>query len=184
MRKPTTELRVIALTLFFAAWVLSSLGQQLSGTLTGTVTDQSNAVLPGAKITLTNDQSGSALTTETNTQGYFSIAGIMAGNYTITVEADGFRVLKRSGITFNAGDKRNISDLVMQLGSTAETVEVTSSVELLTPVDSGEKSIVINQQQLQNVAIVGRSAAEFLKVLPGMAATGSGLSNAPGLAVK
>ncbi|MCW5966419.1 MAG: carboxypeptidase regulatory-like domain-containing protein, partial [Bryobacterales bacterium] len=79
-----------------------------------------------------------------------------------------------------AGDKRNLSDLVMQLGSTAETVEVTSSVELLTPVDSGEKSIVINQKQLQNVAIVGRSAAEFLKVLPGMAATGSGLSNAPG----
>ncbi|MCW5962485.1 MAG: carboxypeptidase regulatory-like domain-containing protein, partial [Bryobacterales bacterium] len=84
MRKPSTGLRVTALTLFFAAWVLSSLGQQLSGTLTGTVTDQSNAVLPGAKITLTNDQSGSALTTETTTQGSLSIAGIMAGNYTIT----------------------------------------------------------------------------------------------------
>jgi hypothetical protein len=180
MNMPTTGLRAIALTLFLAAWVVTALGQQLSGTLTGTVTDQSNAVLPGAKVTLTNDQSGSALVTETNAQGYFSIAGILTGNYTITVEAEGFRVLKRPGIAFSAGDKRNLSDLVMQLGSTAETVEVSGAVELLTPVDSGEKSIVINEQQLQNVAIIGRSAAEFLKVLPGMAATGSGLSNSPG----
>lgn len=180
MRKPIAGLRTLALILILAAWAVCGFGQQISGTLTGIVSDQSSAVLPGAKVTLTNDQSGSSLVTETNAQGYFSIAGVMAGNYTLTVEAEGFRALKRTGIVFSAGDKRNISDLVMQLGSTAETVEVSGSVELLTPVDSGEKTIVINEQQLQNVAIIGRSAAEFLKVLPGMAATGSGLNNSPG----
>jgi hypothetical protein len=180
MRKLITGLRACALTLLVVALAANLIGQQLSGTLTGIVTDQSGAVVPGAKVVLTNDQSGVSLTSETNAQGYFSISGVLAGSYSLTVEAQGFKSLKRPGIEFSSGDKRNLSDLVMQLGSTTETVEVTSNVELLTPVDSGEKAIVINQQQLQNVAIVGRSAAEFLKVLPGMAATGSGLNNAPG----
>jgi hypothetical protein len=180
MRKLITGLRAFALTLLVVALAASLVGQQLSGTLTGTVTDQSGAVVPGAKVVLTNDQSGVSLTSETNAQGYFAISGVLAGSYSLTVETQGFKSLKRPGIEFSSGDKRNLSDLVMQLGNTTETVEVTSNVELLTPVDSGEKAIVINQQQLQNVAIVGRSAAEFLKVLPGMAATGSGLSNSPG----
>ena len=175
-----TGLRTFVLTLLVVTLVADVIGQQLSGTLTGTVTDQTGAVVPGAKIVLSNEQSGVALSSETNAQGYFSVSGILAGSYSLTVETQGFKTLKRTGIEFSAGDKRNLNDLVMQIGATTETVEVSSDVELLTPVDSGEKAVVINQKQLQNVAIVGRSAAEFLKVLPGMAATGSGLSNAPG----
>ena len=73
---------------------------------------------------------------------------------------------------FDAGDKRNLSNIALKVGASTDTVTVSGSAEELTPVDSGEKSIVIGQQQLQNIAIVGQNAAEFIKLLPGFALTG------------
>ena len=159
---------------------ITLLAQQLTGTLTGTVTDSSGAVVPGAAVALTNEASGSVLRSETNQNGLFAIAGIFSGSYRLRISAEGFSQLERTGIVFRPGDKRNISDLVLQLGSTSETITVTAVADTLTPVDSGEQSTTITEEQLQDLAVVGRSAAEFIKIIPGMAPTGSGLTNAPG----
>jgi hypothetical protein len=170
---------LLLLILLAALAVTPTLAQQITGSLTGIVQDSSGAVVPGARVALINDASGVASRTETNEQGYFTIAGVFAGVYTLRVESDGFSALERPNVIFQPGDKRNLSDLVMQVGATTETVTVTGVMDVLTPVDSGEQSTTITAEQLKNLSVVGRSAAEFIKIIPGMAPTGAGLSNKP-----
>lgn len=147
--------------------------QSTNGTLTGTVADASGAVIPGADVLLKNVSSGDERKTVTNNDGFFSINAVPPGDYTVSLAAKGFERLQRTGVHFDAGDRRNLSDLVMQVGTSTETVTVTGEAESITPVDSGEKSMVINSQLIQNVQIQGQNAAEFIKILPGFAQTGS-----------
>jgi hypothetical protein len=142
--------------------------QSIFGTLTGVVSDQAQAVIPGAKVTLTDSGSGGVRSTVTNSEGYFTFAAVPVGRYSVLVEASGFKQFRLENITLGASEKRNI-DIVMEVGTTAERVEVSASVDLLTPVDSGEKSATLTERQLQDFSVVGRSAAEFIKILPGFA---------------
>jgi hypothetical protein len=155
----------------------TALGQTSTATLTGTVTDASGSLVPGANITLTNEASGDVRKSQTNNAGFYTIAAVPVGTYSVTIEATGFQKQVNKGIVLQSGDKVNL-DSALQVGSTSETVEVTATAESLT-VDSGEKTAVLTQQALQSIATVGSSAAEFLKIMPGMAQTANGVSNAP-----
>jgi hypothetical protein len=167
---------VLALVLGVAA---AASAQSLTSTLTGIVEDANGAVVPDAKIILTNEQSGDQRTTVTNSEGYFTIAAIPTGTYTVTIEMAGFAKWERKGITFNPGDKRTLTDIrLAAAGATAE-VTIAATSETIAPIDSGEKSAVISDKQIQNLSIVGRSAAELIKILPGMTPI-TGLNNQPG----
>jgi len=146
--------------------------QNASGTLTGTVADPSGAVVPGATVIMKNDQSGDERRTVTNNDGFFSINAVQPGDYSVTIKAQGFEPYQRTGVHFDVGDKRNLANIALKVGAATDTVTVSSTVEVLTPIDSGEKSTVIGQKQLQDIAIVGQNAAEFIKILPGFAMTG------------
>jgi len=162
------------LMLTFLCWLLglNLKAQNVTGSLTGTVADSSGAVIPNANVELKNDSSGDVRRTVSNTDGYFTIAAIPPGAYTVSVDAPGFVKWQRTGVLFNAGDKRNLSDIALAIATSKETVTVEASAEQITTVDSGEKSEVIGSRQIQNVAVVGRNAAEFIKILPGFAMTG------------
>jgi hypothetical protein len=140
--------------------------QGIYATLTGLIKDQSDAVVPQAKVTLKDAQSGSQRDTVTNSEGYFTFASIAVGTYNMTIEAKGFSTYKVDGITLNGGDKRNI-DTQLTVGSTAQAVEITGAIDSVTPVDSGEKSNIITTKELQNFVSVGSNAAEFIKIMPG-----------------
>ncbi|HKW96301.1 MAG TPA: carboxypeptidase-like regulatory domain-containing protein [Bryobacteraceae bacterium] len=157
-------------------WTSNLAGQTVTASLTGTVADSSGAVVPNATITLKNDNSGDIRRTVSNNEGYFTVAAIPPGSYSVTVDAAGFVKWERTGLVFNSGDKRNLSDIMMAVASANETVTVEASAEQITTVDSGEKSEVIGTKQLQNVAVVGRNAAEFIKIMPGFAMT-AGVQN-------
>ena len=174
-RESTYALRALALTLVISA---VALGQTTTATLTGTVLDASGSVIPGANITLTNDQSGDVRRTTTNGEGYYSISPIPPGNYTLTVEARGFEKGISRGIVLNSADNRAITT-TLKLGSTSDVVEVTAAAELVRET-TGERADVLNTEALQSIAQVGRSAAEYLKIMPGMAQTGNGVTNSPG----
>ena len=151
-------------------------GQSIFGTITGTVADASGAVIPKANVTMTNEGSGDVRKTVTNSDGYFTISSVPAGTYKVLIDAPGFQRWETTGIAFNGSDKRNL-DVTMQVGTAAQAVEVISAQDLVTPVDSGEKSTVLNTAQLQNFTVVGRSAAEFIKILPGFSIAGTGTEN-------
>jgi hypothetical protein len=154
-------------------------GQAITATLTGTVRDASSSVVANASVTLKNEASGDIRKTTSNGEGYYSIPSILPGSYTVTVEAAGFQVFEQKGVVFNSADRRNV-DALLQVGATSQTVEVVSTATSITPVESGEKATALTTQTLQSIATIGRSAAEFIKVLPGFAQAGNGLTNSPG----
>lgn len=150
--------------------------QSIFATLTGIVSDPAQAVVPDAKITIRNTSSGDTRNTTTNSDGYFTFASLPVATYTLTIEASGFAQTVVDRISFTGGEKRNM-DIVLKVGSTSEKIEVTGAVDLITPVDSGEKSATLTTKQLQDFSIVGRSAAEFIKILPGFGITTGSTEN-------
>ena len=150
----------------------SALAQQTSAALTGTVLDVSGAVVADAMVTLKNEASGDLRSTVSNSDGYFTFAAVPPGMYSVSVAKDGFSKWEAKSIALNSADKRNVSGISLRPGAKTETVVVEAADTQITPEDSGEKSTLINQRIMQNVAIVGQNAAEFVKIMPGMAFTG------------
>src|SRR5271167_1543075 len=140
--------------------------QGIYATLTGVVSDPSQAVVAKAKVTLKDTQSGSQRDTISNNEGYFTFASVPVGTYDLSIEAKGFSSSKISGIALGGGEKRNV-DIALKVGTTSETVEVAGTVDQLAPVDSGEKSSTLTTKELQNYVQTGSNAAEFIKIMPG-----------------
>src|SRR5581483_3228484 len=134
--------------LVFAALMASNVSAQgIFATLTGVVSDPSQALVANAKVTLTDAQSGSARDTVTNHDGYFTFASVPVGTYDLTAEAPGFQQYKVSGITLSGGEKRNLN-VTLAVGATTQTVDVTGTVDVA-PVDTGQKQDTLSTKELQ-----------------------------------
>src|SRR5215472_6513485 len=169
--------RILALSaLVIAASAPPAHAQSIYATLTGIVSDAQEAVVPNAKVSITNELSGEVRKTTTNADGYYTFAALPVGSYKLTIESQGFSPAELSGIQFTSAERRNIN-VTLKVGATSEKVEVTSGIDLVAPVDSGEKSSTLTTKQLQDFSVVGRSAAEFIKILPGFSITNTGTEN-------
>ncbi len=146
--------------------------QNVTAALTGTVTDPSGAIVPKANVTLTNEATSDVRRTVTNSDGFFNLSAVPPGSYTIVIEQTGFNSWEEKHVVLDAGDKRNLSNITLKVGNTKELVVVEGAASQITPVDSGEHSTLITTKMLSNVAILGQNAAEFIKIMPGMAITG------------
>ncbi|MEW5977502.1 MAG: carboxypeptidase regulatory-like domain-containing protein [Acidobacteriota bacterium] len=173
-----TALWLAILTMIFGGVVSEVRGQGATATITGTVMDQSEAVVPGAQVMLIDEKSGDTRRTVSNPEGYFTFSAVQAKAYKLRVEYTGFQAWERIGIEVHPADKINISDIRLTAGAQTETVTVSAEAEQIIPVDSGEKSNLITSKQIQNLAIIGRDATELLKILPGLTPTNTGLRNA------
>src|SRR5579864_2881274 len=94
----------------FAALLATNLpAQSIYGTLTGIVSDPSQAVVAGAVIKLRDEKSGSQRDTVTNNDGYYSFVSVPPGAYELTVTAPGFDIYKQTSIAILGGDKINVN---------------------------------------------------------------------------
>jgi hypothetical protein len=145
-------------------------GQQLTGTLSGTVYDQSGAVIPNAHLQMKNEASSDVRDTVANGSGFFSITAVQPGSYTVTVSAKGFKSWEEHGIVFAQGDNRTLPNVNLAVGGTGpETVEVVAGADAVVPVDTAEVSTTVNAQMVEDITLQGRDAGELLKLMPGMA---------------
>src|SRR5690349_16204493 len=122
------------LALFFVIFLLNFSAplvraQGLDGTLRGEVKDQGSAVVVGAKVTVTSEQTDLNRTQET-TSGGFNFPNLLAGSYTITVEQEGFKKYVLKGIEIKANQVTEVA-AQLELGLLTQTVEVTGSAELV-----------------------------------------------------
>jgi hypothetical protein len=149
--------------------------QSIYGTLTGIVSDPSDAVVAGAALTLRDQQSGSQRETVTNSDGYYTFSSVPPGTYQIMVAAKGFEGHKQSDIALGGGDKLNFN-FTLKVGNTSNVVEVSGTVDLLVTTDSGENSNRLTVKELDNFIQLGTNAAEYIKMMPGFGIT-NGTSN-------
>jgi hypothetical protein len=158
--------RVLIGALLTAFAIGTAAAQSIYGTLTGIVSDPSQAVVAKAAVKLRDMQSGSQREAVTNSDGLYVFVSVPPGAYEISVSAPGFETLKQNGIAIGGGDKINLN-VTIKIGSTTNVVEVTGSVDAAVPVDSGENSSRLTTKELENFVQLGANAAEFIKIMPG-----------------
>ena len=161
--------------LFFAGLLIAALlisyipasAQNATGSIGGTVTDASGAVIPGAKIVLKNEGDGVTRDTVSNGSGFFNFVAVYPGSYTVTITASGFTPWEETGLPLSQG--ANLSaNAVLKIGTATTQVEVISAAEVPVPTDNGAASTTLNQHMISDMAIQGRDAAELIKIMPGM----------------
>src|SRR5437868_4559573 len=158
--------------LMFAACVLSIttvqlFGQAVNGTLLGTLTDSSGAVVPGAQVTITEVGTGIPHATQSNASGNYVFPNLPPGSYTIVAEARGFKKESRPDVRLDVNSSVRV-DMTMQAGAVTETVEVTGAIPLL-KTDRADVSQNIESTQLQQLPIGGanRNFQNLLSLVPG-----------------
>jgi hypothetical protein len=129
--------------------------QTFQGGVRGAVTDASGASIGTAKVTLTNDGTGAARATVTNTTGEYSFAAVNPATYSITVEAPGFNKLDRKGVVVNTQEFLTV-DLKMEVGEVTQTVNVTEEVPLM-ETENASTGQVIDNQKLADLPNMGRN---------------------------
>jgi len=118
---------MVSLILLFSS---ISLAQRDLGTITGTVTDSTGAVVPGATITITNDGTGESSTLKTTAAGDFTRPALLPGTYTVSAEAQGFRRASREKVEVTAGGRVGVP-FTMEIGQLSESVVVTGQAPLV-----------------------------------------------------
>jgi hypothetical protein len=141
-----------------------------TGTILGTVTDSSGALVPNARITVTNTATKVAAQTITNSAGDYNVSALNPGTYTVTAEAAGFQKTVVSSFTLTVNQHARV-DLALKPGGVSETVTTTAqSVALDT--DTAELSSLVSQQQVEDLPLNGRNFMQLLLVGAGAVTVG------------
>ncbi len=155
--------------LLAASWLLlgSSIlfAQTITGRITGTVTDASGAAIPGVTLKITNESTQSTRTTVTDPNGFYVATNLPVGLYSVVVEQQGFKKITKSGNDLGA-DGRLTIDFALETGALTESIEIVGSGETVNST-SGEVARVVDQSQVQELALNGRNYLQLTTLIPG-----------------
>jgi hypothetical protein len=160
--------------LVFAA--KAGFAQAVTGTLLGTVQDSSGAVLSGADVTLTNEGTDISSKTTSSQQGFYTFPNLDPGLYTVTVEAKGFKTDIAKHNQVNVEQSTRV-DMTLSPGAVNEQVTVNSGAAPLVETTTSDLGTTIDQTQINNLPINGRSPQMLMQLAPGSTPTAWGAGN-------
>ncbi len=164
------------LELFFAILFPAGLLFAQSAELSGFVKDPSGGNVVGASPELRNQDTGILQHANTNTEGFYTFAGLKPGTYQATVQTNKFRTLTQQAIILDVTERASL-DFTLQLAVVAQRITVNSQPALLNSVDPAV-STVVDQQFVQNMPLNGRSFQSLIALTPGVVFTPLSSSNA------
>jgi len=147
--------------------------QITTGTVSGTVRDAQDAVIPGATVVLISETRGTksapAITSETGT---YVFPNVTADTYTVEVSLEGFKTARRTGVAVSGGDRVGIPPLTLETGVLNETVLVVGQSPLV-QTQSGERSIAITSTQIENLPFARGNFTNLTSFTPGVVQAGA-----------
>ncbi len=155
----------------------SVLGQGLTGQISGSVADQAGAAVAGAKVEVTNQETGQKREVEADGDGLFVVTQLLPGTYSIAITASGFRKYENTNIVVTANERVTIRKISLEVGDLSQTVTVTAEAALV-KTESAERAGLIDEQQMQNISLKGRDYLGMVRLLPGVIDTAN--REAPG----
>ena len=169
--------RILLVFLLLAALNLSA--QTFRGTILGTVTDPSGAVVAGAKVRVKNTGTGLERVTETSGDGSYSIPELPIGSYDVTVTQSGFQTFIAKGVTVDVASERRV-DAPLKAGEVSTSVEV--SADLLPMVETTTNTLggVLTQNDVKDLPINGRDYTKLIFLNPGVAGSPDQITDSPG----
>src|SRR5262249_36310624 len=141
-----------------------------NGSLTGTVTDPTGAVVPGASVTVKNNETSQEFTAKTSDEGTFTIPALATGMYTATISVKNFKQAKVTESKSDAGKPSSIT-VALEIGSQAETVTIVGGGELL-QTQTATIGTTLTGRQITDIPTASRDALDLVLALPGTTTPG------------
>src|ERR1700694_2371568 len=142
-----------------------ALAQQVTASITGQITDQSGAPIPGAKVTATDTQRGTPYTTTTNAEGRYSLSNLAVGTYNVKVENQGFQTATQTNLTLQLNQVAKL-DVPLQIGNVSTSIEVTSAAPLL-QTESTQLGQVIDERTNTTLPLATRNYVQLTLLTAG-----------------
>jgi hypothetical protein len=159
-----TTVMVVILEIFFS---VPSSAQVAGATLSGTIKDLSGAVVPLAKVVIKNVATGVTTEVATNSEGFYTAANLLPGDYEVTISATGFNTERRTGILLTVGMEQ-VFDLSLHVGSATTQVVVVTAEAPAVQLSSSDISAVVNATTVRELPLNGRSWTDLAELQPGV----------------
>src|SRR5579871_1594739 len=169
--------RIILAFVLLAAVSLSA--QTFRGTILGTVTDPSGAVVTGAKVTVRNVATGLERSTDTSADGSYSIPELPIGTYDVTVTQTGFQTYVTKGVNVDVASERRV-DAAMKAGQVSSRVEVSADQLPMVETTNNDLGGVLTQNDVKDLPINGRDYTKLIFLNPGVAGSPDQITDSPG----
>ncbi|MBI3209867.1 MAG: carboxypeptidase regulatory-like domain-containing protein [Candidatus Solibacter usitatus] len=156
---------------FAAGWICLAVGwlpaQQLTGVISGTISDTAGSAIAGAALRLNSESTGATRDTVSDSAGNYQFNAIAAGNYRLTVRHPGFKAYERKAIELTANQSLSMGIIRMDVGDVSESITVSAEVNTV-QITSGERSGIITAEEIQNLTVMNRDFATLVALLPGV----------------
>jgi hypothetical protein len=165
---PKTPLQKLAILAIFGILLAQGLFAQIVGAiLSGTVTDPSGAVIPGAKVTIRNISTGVVIQVASNQSGIYNATNLLPGEYQVNVVAAGFAPQQRAGLTLNVGEKQ-VLNMQLKVGDAATTTFEVSNETPIVELGSNSVSVVVKGETARELPLNGRDWTQLATLQPGV----------------
>ena len=169
--------RIIPAFVLLAALSLSA--QTFRGTILGTVTDPSGAVIAGAKVTVKNAGTGLERSTQTSADGSYSLPELPIGTYSVTVVQAGFETFVTTGVTVDVAAERRV-DASLKTGEVSTKVEVSADQLPMVETTTNTLGGVLTAQVVEDMPVNGRDYTKLIYMNPGVSGSPDQISDSPG----
>ena len=163
----SSHVRVWIACAVLALFAVRPASAQNTGTISGTIIDNTNQVVPGATVTLANEATGSTRTTVTGDRGDFAFRAVDAGSYTVKVELAGFRSIERRNNVLSASSQLDLGSLKLDVGAVTEVISVAAEGSTIETKNS-DYSGLLTATQISQIQSRGRDVVNLLRLLPGV----------------
>ncbi|MEP7337946.1 MAG: carboxypeptidase regulatory-like domain-containing protein, partial [Acidobacteriota bacterium] len=157
----------LALTLFVVLLGLSltAMAQTVTGTLSGTVTDSTGAVVPDIEVTAKNGETGLTRSVKTNAEGYFLMSFLPLGTYDVIANARGFKKIIKNGAVIEL-NRNTVSNFKLEVSAVDATVEITGETPQI-ETTTGEIKHSLDAQRIEDTPLAGRNFISLVEQIPG-----------------
>src|SRR5215831_14834659 len=159
----------LALVLLGTGFAAAARAQDITGTITGFVRDSSGAMISGATVVVTNKATGEERRVTTGEQGEYTVALLLVGTYTVTVEQSGFKKFVMDNVALHVNDRIAIN-AELQTGNVQESVTVSGSVPLVKTEEHTVQGLVTGEQ-IRELPLNNRNFAQLTQIVPGVSST-------------
>ena len=164
-RKLCAGLLAVVMGLISLVAVPGAAAQTETASLSGRVTDQSNAVVASADVEVRNTETGATVTAKTNSEGIYVVPSLKPGSYLMNVSRQGFRSVSVTGMTLNVQDNQ-VRNFVLQVGSSAESVTVAAETTVI-QTGNAQLGTVVTEKAVADLPLNGRNFTQLLTLTPG-----------------
>jgi Carboxypeptidase regulatory-like domain/TonB-dependent Receptor Plug Domain len=143
------------------------LGQATSASVSGTITDQNSAVIPGAMVVIKNIETGQERKVQTDSAGNYSAAGLSPGNYELRVERQGFNSELRRGLKLTVAEEAQLN-VQLNVSGVQEAVQVTDAGAAQVETNTSTISGLVDEKKIRDLPLNGRDMAQLVLLNPGV----------------